>query len=353
MAIYQPGTESPLKNADILLEEFIAELDEMSSNGVVKHPDMARISDLREHFIGQCTTRQQAWLAAQIDLILSSKIHYFDEERKLNLTDLTESKILDTIRIIVRSLKDRAPKYIGLVLSMRWINPVHWAKSFLQPAVANSILTFSVVMNPPAIETERQNTDSGIPNRRSLPVTAVPSSPKTYDELLSVKPYTQEALQVSIPDQKKTITSRRFAEHSGEKVELLPEINSGSGLNKVVYGGEITKISVDASASEKLPRNALNGAIRPQSEIQNVFYLNDHRLRNCFPANSRHVVQKKEKVSLKFVILPTGKPKKIEITEKTISQSVADRLILQIYQLRFSPVDQKSGDQTVFHTLYF
>jgi hypothetical protein len=93
--------------------------------------------------------------------------------------------------------------------------------------------------------------------------------------------------------------------------------------------------------------------IRTQSEIQNVFYLNDQRLKNCLSINSRQLVRPKIKISVKFDISPSGKPKNIHIIDNALGNSVAERLVLQIYQFRFSQVDQKRGDQSVFHTLFF
>lgn len=343
-----------MKKAENLLEEFIAELDQMSSNGVVKHPDMARISDLRENYIGQCAARQQEWLAEQIDLILSSKINYFDLERKLSISELAESRILESIKSYVLSLRDRAPKYIGMILSMRWINPVNWAKSFIQPAVANSILTFSVVMNPPAIEQDKHAVVPGHTFNRPSSEIIMPAVNRSYADMLTVKPYEDKNLNiVHQPEQKKNAVVTR----SSGKGNLNVELTYGNTrdehpiLNQTE--NRITKPVTNESGVVRVSKNPSSGPIRPQSEIQYAFYLNDQRLKNCFPVNPRQTVQQKVRVSVRFEITPAGKPKNIQFTDKSLNRSIAERLSLQIAQMRFSQVESNLGDQQVLHTLFF
>ncbi len=353
MVNFNQHTGRTVKKADQLLDEFITELDQMSSNGVVKHPDMARISDLREHFIGQCAGRQQSWLAEQIDLILSSKMHYFDNERNMSITELTETKIIEKIKTYVLSLKDRAPKYIGMILSMRWINPVHWAKSFLQPAVANSILTFSVVLNPPAVE---NNHHSNLSDQTGLtPITRNVNQPsdRSYVDLLNIKPYVEQPENISQPVIRKTIKSNPLVKQTGRSIELNTSSEENHRIILSNSENQLSKLPLEEPIAVPNTKISNSFEIRTQSEIQNVFYLNDQRLKNCLSINSRQLVRPKIKISVKFDISPSGKPKNIHIIDNALGNSVAERLVLQIYQFRFSQVDQKRGDQSVFHTLFF
>ena len=354
MTSFNQTDNHAMKKAENLLEEFITELDQMSSNGVVKHPDMARISDLRENYIGQCAARQQEWLAEQIDLILASKIHYFEQERKLSISELTESRIMDTIKAYVLSLKDRAPKYIGMIVSARWINPLNWAKTFLQPAVANSILTFSVVMNPPSIEQDKHAVVPGHSINRPSSEIIMPAVNRSYADMLTVKPYDDKNLNiVHQPEQKKNAVAAR----SSGTGNLSVELNYGNSrdehpvLNKTE--NQITKQVTNESGVVRASKNPPSGPIRPQSEIQYAFYLNDQRLKNCFPVNPRQTVQQKVRVSVRFEITPAGKPKNIQFTDKSLNRNVAERLSLQITQMRFSQVENSLGDQQVLHTLFF
>ncbi len=351
--VKQKSNNEPVKNkADHLLVEFIAELDGMSSNGVVKHLYPARISDLREYYIGQCPSGLQNSLAEQIDLVLSSKLHYFDREKSMMITELTESKIMEKIRSIVRSLKDNAPKFIGFALSIRWFNPVLMTRAFIQPAIANSLLTLAVVMNPPGVETIPVQEIQSLNETALLSKTEVDHNGKLYADLMNVRPYAEPAAAAQPETLKKTASGKLNAK-TARGIELSGTKHDHTLTNIGPLSGNLSKMLSDTAEKETPKKTVHSDEIRPLSEIQRAFYLNDNRLKNCLQVNSRELSGRKGKVSLRFDIAPSGQPKNIQVIDSVLTQNVADRLALQIYQMRFSPVDKKLGDQSVRHTLFF
>lgn len=341
-----PTTLEP--KAQYLLEQFITDLDLMSSNGVVRHLDTARISDLREHYLNQCPAQQQLWLAEQIDTILTSKLHYFEREKSFSLHPRTEKKILENLRQFLLDLKQKAPKYIGWLLTGRWFNPAEFIRGFIQPTIANTILSFSLMLNPPPVHQSAFSPNSSDTQPMAACTNHAPApSHSKYLELEKVKPYKNDYIPLQ-PEEKKPVLKKINKPKANKDIHSdLSTVSAPVAMNTVEENPIQTDFMKTLSRSTRQPQYE----IRPMHEIQQVFYLNETRLKNCLTKIKG--AEKPHKIPLRFDITPSGKTKNITIMDSRVDSAVADKIALQIYQFRFNPVAESNGDQTVYYTLFF
>lgn len=347
-----PKTDLDKIKVENLLEEFISELDQISSNGVVRYPDVGRISDLREHYINQCQGRYQIWLAEQIDTILSAKLHYFEKEARILITPATDKKMKEKIRAILQRLKENAPKYISWIVSWRSFNPADLARTFLQPVVSHTILSFSLVLNPPPIEKPMMITQKSdfkpIAHAIEAGQTAITSK---YEDLEKIQPYSVLYDPVKTEEKKPLNFHIQQIKHTKE-VQDKPIFSKKTILSeKISEKIKPAIVPIETPKNETQIRRTVQTEIRPISDIQSVFYLNEQRLKNCFYSSKTGIHE--HKIPIRFEITPSGKTKNIRILDTKIDSTVAEKITLKIYQFRFNRVEDTAGDQLVYYTLFF
>jgi hypothetical protein len=348
---------SNLNRVQSLLTEFIQELNLMSSNGVLRTYHYSEISNLREHYLEQCSEDEQGALAEEIDLILNSKLNYFQKEKLLFLSDELEQSVKDKILSIVKSIKARSLNLIGLGLQNTVLNPLRWIKTMLEPAIANTVLTYAVILNPPTID-EATRQMPVFPEKNSVTVESVNihQSSLQSGELTKIKPYSESQIPVADIIEKERSLDRinKVKNHSNSAISDDKSTTSHS----IIPFNPLDSAMVNANNSHvyKLHNNSetmIPSSIRPVSEIQEVFYLNEYKLNRSIQSHLKTSKEKHGKLSVKIMITPTGVPKNIEVTSKSSDKTITDRITVQLYQFRFSSVDSKLGDQTVYHTIYF
>lgn len=356
------------EKADRLFAEFIHEMDENSTNGVVKKLDPVMIEPLVDHFLGQCDRFEDRMeLYERIQVLLSAKFNYALAENRLEISENLEKSIHEKIKEVLKSHLDNAAKFAGFVINWTIVKPVKFIKTFVEPVIANTVLTYSIAVHPPylnSVEMYDLNAIRPVYNNAE-PIDTQSESTVSNPELEIVKNYSDEDLanlthntvQTShAPAQKKVLSSEKIM-HTPEPLNASA---SGENVNPqnvyVDLQRRVVKRSgvlMDSPKDNPISVNRFAGELRPVGDIQRIIAQNDHRIFNCFNTYTKNGPKKNGRISLKFQISSRGVVKDVKVTYNSFTQDLADRVTLQIKTVRFSEVDPKLGDQTVYHTYYF
>lgn len=339
-----------------LLSEFILELDHMSSNGTLKTYGYSAVSDLREHYLNQCASDEQTRLAEEIDLILNAKLNYFRKETLLYLSDDLEQSIKDKILSIVRDLKKNAPRFAGALVQSGLLQPLRWIRSVIEPAVANTILTYTIVMNPPAIENPPISAVAEAKTKTTPSAFAETSLPsRGYEALTKVQSYTDDQIPSVARNDAAGIRHNPRIAPNGQTTIQTASLEKAHAVNLTDTMAIAGKQNLQTPTALHTTGITIPNSLRPVSEIQEVFYINEYKLNGAIQAQLKTSKNKRPhgKLAVKMIITPAGTPKQVEVTSDTNDKDISQRVTIQLLRFRFSSVDTKLGDQTVYHTIYF
>lgn len=354
------------QKVDRLFSEFVREMDEQTTNGIVKKLNPEKIDLMVDHFLAQCDHfSQKLELRDQIEIFLSAKFDYALAEERVCISHNLEKNIREKIRDVLREHLSNAGKFAGFVLNWAVIKPVKFFKTAVEPVVANTVLTYSLAVHPPYLDSvEIQYLKAVKPvqstvNEYKLAVTAG----KSITELETVKKYSEEDLTnlthnsvqtYELPDEKQAKPTDRVKTSSSPLNATLSQENTGSQKVYVdVQRRIIERTPISGTESDAVNVHRFSGELRPIGDIQRIIAQNDHRIYNCFNVYKKSNERKNGRISMKFQITSKGMVKDVKVTYNSFNQELADRVILQMKTVRFSEIEGKRGEQTVYHTFYF
>jgi hypothetical protein len=233
--------------------------------------------------------------------------------------------------------------------------------------VANTVLTYSLAVHPPYLdsaETQYLNAIKPANARTTASVITADNALQMIKEFETVKKYSDEDLTnltenpseaVGSSNEKQIVTSKKVRPGSSNiNTNLSRENDASQKLHVDLRRRIIEPAAVTASTeSGNTGVNRYAGELRPIGDIQRIISQNDHRIYNCFNLYKKNYEKKNGRISMKFQITSKGMVKDVKITYNSFNKELADRVTLQIKTVRFSEIDGKLGDQTVYHTFYF
>lgn len=357
-------TNSGSSKVDALFCEFLGELNDYCTNGVVRKMDMPKIIVLMQHFIEQCDHwEDRIDLEDRMRLFVGSKLEYANAESGVEFSETIEMSIKDKIReIIAKNLND-AGKFAGFLLNWAIIKPAKILKAFMQPVVANTVLTYSVAVHPPQIDVQLFQPSQSAAQKRTEQTVAVENK-KSYEALAVVKTYSEadvNNLTASFQpakSERKSIVGNSIKKTVAKQEIVIPQVQTIASVQvdveRRIIKREIVSISKSKTADELLKESrATARKLRDIGAIQGVITQNDYKFMNSFQSIKNNSSVKTGRVAVKFTITPSGAPKDIEFIHNTFNEELANRIRIQLLQLRFSEVETKIGDQVVYHSFYF
>lgn len=353
---------------DKLFSEFIREMDDHSTNGIVKKLDPLHIEPLVDHFLAQCDNfEDKLELHERIQILLSAKFKYALAEGHLVLSTELEKSIHEKIKDVFRTHFDSAAKFAGFILNWAVVKPVKFIKTAVEPVVANSVLTYSIAIHPPYLDTaqiEGLNTIKPAHEKTVEIVQTEENATALLKDLEIVKKYSDDDLanltQNTInpngtAEVKKAVTTTKAKTSSAAVNTNMSRENSNS---QSVYVDVERRLTLHTPVMANIEPNVRNvkryaGELRPIGDVQRIIAQNDHRIYNCFNSYKKTGAKKNGRISMKFQISSKGVVKNVKVTYNSFNQTLADRVTLQMKFVRFAEIDTKLGDQTVYHTFYF
>lgn len=350
------------------MNEFIETMNEFTHNGTLHEYDHEQALELARHYLKQCPSDQQKRLALRLAAALSARYHYHLTEQGLGLRNSFENRIKEKISLWVKSHCANAVKMAGFMIQGSLNLATRLFKSFIEPAITQTALSYSLVLNP-AVVPAFSDIPPGITlNESDQIITVVDdtnhSVTREYRELEYVKWYSE------------AIVEEIGRDHSDNQ---HPGIKSALKQNSLPTGAE-TKINENFDAVKSFGRLNLNierrrmepvlenpkaraatalsvtlrpvKELRPNAEIHAVLMGNDYKFQNCIKPYRDELQSRDRRISVRFDITPAGSVTNISISKKTGNQDIVRRLKLQLMQLKFSKVDLRFGDQTVYHTFF-
>jgi hypothetical protein len=356
------------QKVDRLFSEFVREMDEQTTNGIVKKLDPEKIDPMVDHFLGQCDHfSEKVELRDQIEIFLSAKFDYALAEERVCISDHVERNIREKIKDVLREHMNNAGKFAGFVLNWVVIKPVKFFKTAVEPVVANTVLTYSLAVHPPYLDSVEIQYLKAVKPFQSITnentySTETPS--KNIKELETVKKYSEDDLvnltQNTVQDyglyrEKQIKPSQKIKPNSSPLNTTLSQENTGSQKVYVDVQRRIIERSPISSDIESsgVHVQRFSGELRPIGDVQRIIAQNDHRIYSCFNIYKKSNEIKNGRISMKFQITSKGMVKDVKVTYNSFNQELADRVILQMKTVRFSEIEGKLGEQTVYHTFYF
>lgn len=351
---------------DKLFLEFVREMDEQTTNGIVKKLDPEKIDPMVDHFLAQCDHfSQKLELRDQIEIFLSAKFDYALAEERVCLSDNLEKSIREKIKDVLREHLGNAGNFAGFILNWAVIKPVKFFKTAIEPVVANTVLTYSLAVHPPYLDSvEIQFLKAVKPvQSTSNEYEIADNTIKSIQELQTVKKYSEADLTnlthnsvqpYDLSDMKQAKSTDRVKTSSSPLNPTLSQENTGSQKVYVdVQRRIIERTPISGTESDAVNVHRFSGELRPIGDIQRIIAQNDHRIYNCFNVYKKSNERKNGRISMKFQITSKGMVKDVKVTYNSFNQELADRVMLQMKTVRFSEIEGKLGEQTVYHTFYF
>jgi hypothetical protein len=354
------------RQADELFSEFVRELDEHSTNGVVKKLDIEKIAPVADHFFEQCSTAAQRMdLEDRIRLYLTNKMNYSVIEAGLILSKPVEQNIREKIHQALKTHFSDAAKYAGFVLNWALLKPIKFFKTVLEPVAVNTVLTYSLAIHPIYFNAADIKPDAVPPSQaQNSRIKADESLVENHFAIQTVRQYSQQDLDNlssnwsahPIKDTKKAVTvpvqgtsqpMEQSIDLPGQKKTTQDlKFDLGRRMIQPVNAATINPRSGNAPAKRTVEQ-------RPVGDVQRVIAQNDHRIFNCYQSYKKIHTKKNGHVSVKFVISPKGMVKEVAVTYNSFNEELGGRIAMQMKSFRFSEIDSKLGEQIVYHSFYF
>jgi len=354
------------KKIDRLFSEFVQELNGFSTNGVVRHMDLPKVFEMMEHFGQQCDNYlDREELQSRIRLFIDSKVKYSATEAELCLSEAIENTIREKIAEVMKKNFGDALKYAGFLLNWTVIRPAKFFKAFMEPIVTNTVLTYSIAVQPLTTDPVSFARHVYQTVNKPQPKIAVVKKelPDSYAALVSVKPYTEADLDYLTNAFKNESLTQRVIR--GQVLNIVDKAdNKDDVFVKAVAGLEVdldrrifqqryvTIPKYRGTASTAAPAVKPVVKLRDMKEIQRVIAQYDSRIQNCFRGMIVTETPLNMKVSVKFTIAPGGYTKNVQFIS-LVHDDLARRIQMQLLQMKFSEVDAKLGEQAIYHTFYF
>lgn len=350
---------------DKLFTEFVREMDEQTTNGVVKKLDPEKIDPMVDHFLAQCNHfSEKLELRDRIEIFLSAKFDYALAEERVCITENLEKNIREKIKDVLREHINNAGKFAGFVLNWAVIKPVKFFKTAVEPVVANTVLTYSLAVHPPYLDSMEVQYLKAVKPSQSLTneyQISTETALQNIKELETVKKYSEADLvnltqtTTQTPNEKQAKPSKRVKQSSSSLNTDISREDKGSQKVYVDVQRRIIERTPIISNMEStgISVQRYSGEFRPIGDIQRIIAQNDHRIYSCFNVYKKSNEKKNGRISMKFQITSKGMVKDVKVTYNSFNQELADRVMLQMKIVRFSEIDGKLGNQTVYHTFYF
>ncbi len=357
-------TPASNKVLDRLIESFILELDVYAHNGVLRGITEEEVQALISHYVRQCPEKYKPEFIAQLRVMMLARWNYSLLENLLMLSEACESGVKKGIIARAGELMKNSHKWATAVMNAGLINPLRIIKSYLEPAVANTLLTYSLVIQPPMAplnlaEAQLEN-GSAKSCQPAHAETAVALD--KFAGLSAVSEYTDNL--PSAADIAWT-TGEAFKQKKPVRMSRLTPIADKTSVSdqaprewKLDYTRRIMEpVSPAAHVRRGRPDNADRYVMpteqRPVNEIRAVMAKYEYKIANCFGKKNPTKEGPVYKVPVRFRIQPSGKIFDIQFLSGSISREIADRLMIQLRQIQFSKIDPRLGDQNVYHTFFY
>ncbi len=347
------------------MTEFIRTMDEFAHNGTLKEPDQEAVLNLARYYIRQCDPSSRAQLTRDILTVLNVKYQYRNAEKLLSLEPAFEKRIVEKIRNWLKMKSVESVRLVGFAVQWTFSFSSRLVRTYVEPAVTQTALTCSLVVNPvlPALQAETvivKINSSAMPSQ-SVNVNKEPvRDGNLYADLQYVKWYRDAVLNE---------IGREINARGGQpaKKAVTRKINTTDRTaHQVVIEKSLpeNKWNVDVDRRRMEPAKAKvtggNAAVtrkirelRSQSEIHTVLSENDLRFRNCVKPFKSRSSSGLLRLPVRFDITPCGNVSNIAISALPGNGDLAQRMTIQLMQLRFSKVEAQLGDQTVYHTFFY
>lgn len=351
--------KKPRQSIDDLFSEFVHEMNQFSTNGLIRDVDQDRVVELAGHFLSQCDSREDRnLLEEQILLLLSAKYNYHLLEDQLRLSERVETSVREAIQRICRKYFKDATRFAGLALNWSVIKPYKIFRASLEPAIANTVLTYSIAVQAPHLD--RVDLQTRLVEESAGSAIHEEISPLhragLYSELEQVRQYSDEDLNGLVATVRDGKESKMPASNKAAVSEAHKLTHDGGAIRgkvlvdlEPVPNGRTEKKSTDLVRIEK----SLVSEVRPIGAVQEVISQHELKIFNSYKLAQNKSQVKHGRVSVRFSITTHGTTKEVAVLHNSFSEDLATRIANQIKYFRFSAVDAKLGDQTVYHTFYF
>lgn len=341
---------------DQLFEDFLRELDVFSHNGVLRHMEFPRVWEVADHYIELCSVaRDREELTARIRLFVDSRVKYSTIESDVVLSLRTEKTVSDRIRLLMKEKWNQTSKLAGVAIQFGILKPLKLIRAVVEPAFVNTAVTFSLTMNPAFVQPAGGTADAAPRSERTRTVTA--ESKKTSLKELSVSRVYDQAQISHLMDQRATdrseIVTIRVA--SGKADVSLQESGVKSYRNvSVEVDRRIVKtevITVSRAVISREPVHIATQGLRDVGDIQRHMAQHGDRIMN-YARGRMGKTAPSRRVPVRFSITPSGAVREVHFLS-SVPSTAAARIRAQMLQLRFSEIDARFGDQTVYHSFFF
>ncbi len=353
--------------SDPIFSRFIQSMNEFTHNGTLTDYDSDRALELALHYIRQCPPERRNELSEQIIAALSLKYHYQNTERLFEIRKSLEFRVMEQITRWVKTHFSEPVKMAGFLVQWSFNVSLRLFKTFIEPAVTQTALTYSMIINPAMVPLQ---SDHEITKRtESVQTESFPKDRKTefnsaeaYQDLQYVNWYTEALVEnlgrnhSGLPGgtDRSSLAGKRIRPVSGNLTAETPKSYHRLRLNidrrRLEPVIETARIKVSGGHTF---HNRPVRELRPASEIHNVLMENDYKFQNCFKPYRAELPSKERRLSVRFDITPSGTVSNISIGKMISNRDIIQRLKIQLVQLRFSKVETRFGDQTIYHTFFF
>lgn len=354
------GSSKPRQSVDDLFSEFVHEMNRFSTNGVIREMDHDRVVELAGHFLSQCSSRpDRSLLEEQILLLLNAKYQYQLLEGELHVSANLEESIREAIERVCRRYFKDATKFAGLAINWSLVKPYKLFRSFLEPAIANTVLTYSIAVHAPHLDrVDLESRLVAVVGERAVAVDAGREDRAgLYAELENVRQYSDSDLNDLVTSVNGPTTRRMTGSstHVSESQKLFLESDLARKSTAVVLDPNQRKdVREDIRPTDaiRIEKNLVS-EIRPIGTVQDVISQHELKIFNSYKMTQNKLREKHGRVSVRFAITAQGMTKDVSILHNSFNEDLAVRISNQIRHFRFSSIDAKLGDQTVYHTFYF
>ncbi|MCK6541929.1 hypothetical protein L6Q79_04505 [bacterium] len=346
--------------ADELFEQFVRELENYSTNGVVRSFETDRLWPLAQHYIAQCAPMQERMdLEERIRLLLASKYQYTLQESRLKLSENLEQSIKEKIRALVKSNIENAGKFAALAFNWTVLKPLQFAKDILQPVATNAMLTYAVAIQPsftPAMDAIKL--ESKIQASHVEVADEIKTDFSRVYELPSVKTYSNEDLNAmnaganTLADEKAPIIQKNV----NKTYHITPVQSSLKETSKLTIDVERARLipeTIPSVTSSPVSYDRTRRELRSIGEVQQTIGLHENKIFSCYQSYRKTSNRKNGRVAVKFLVSSKGVIKDVQVTANSFNRQMADRIVVQLKAIKFSEVESRHGDQTIYHTFYF
>lgn len=344
---------------DRRIQRLVLELNDMSHNGLPAEWNREKIISVTQHAIDQCPEKYRKLFAEKAITLIKTRFHYQDIEKQIILSSRLEKNIIRQIRERMKQIARNSFKTAGFALQWGWQTTFRLVKTALEPAVTQTTLSFSLIVQPlPEPKVIYQNELKETKRAKIENTTKVPQSAHTNSDLAIVKGYKEETIHALTNS-----VSADKNEKQKPRQKYIPVQHSNTINKAITRGGEPLVLNVERGRmepagkihrrNEEVQRSTKINEIRSQEEIHTILTQNENRFQNCLKPYRSQSASKLQRVLVKFDILPSGTVTGIEFLKGKENNDLNERLKIQLTQLRFSKVDQRLGNQTVFHSFFY